>query len=235
MVAVSAASAMAADLPARAYTKAPAFVEANNWSGIYIGGQVGYDWAVNRYTYNDGNGLIEDFNEPNGSHSGSVAGGGKVGIQGQWSNFILGLEGNYTWTGVKQNDISLLAPPAARSWKTDGIADVVGKFGYSFDRWMIYVKGGWADAGITTSASLPTASVKKWQSGYTIGGGLDYKVTQNWIVGAEFDYYNFGFDRTALNSAGTRSTWSNTNSNIYSLMFSLSYLFNLNSPVVAKY
>jgi outer membrane immunogenic protein len=240
MVVVSAAGAMAADLPARAYTKAPAFVEANDWSGIYIGGQVGYDWAVNRYTYNNGAGIVEDFNETQqASNPGSVAGGGRIGIQKQWSNWVLGIEGNYNWTSLKQADSGVLAPGTLRSWKTDGIAAVVGKVGYSFDRWMIYAKGGWADADINTFAIDPATGInggaKKWQSGYTIGTGIDYKITQNWIAGAEFNYYNFKYDRSVLNAGGTIGTWSNSNANIYSLLFSLSYLFNWSSPVVAKF
>src|SRR3984957_15753370 len=42
----SATSALAADLPARTYTKAPIFVDPGyNWSGFYIGGNAGYSWG----------------------------------------------------------------------------------------------------------------------------------------------------------------------------------------------
>ena len=41
-----ATSALAADLPVRTYTKAPAYVEPGyNWSGFYIGGNAGYGWG----------------------------------------------------------------------------------------------------------------------------------------------------------------------------------------------
>jgi outer membrane immunogenic protein len=41
-VAVSSVAAVAADLPVRStYTKAPALDPVANWSGFYIGGQVG--------------------------------------------------------------------------------------------------------------------------------------------------------------------------------------------------
>jgi outer membrane immunogenic protein len=41
-----ATSALAADLPARTYTKAPIFVDPGyNWSGFYIGGNAGYSWG----------------------------------------------------------------------------------------------------------------------------------------------------------------------------------------------
>ena len=38
--------ASAADLAARPYTKAPVMVEpVYNWTGFYIGGNVGYSWG----------------------------------------------------------------------------------------------------------------------------------------------------------------------------------------------
>ena len=41
-----ATSAFAADLPARTYTKAPVYVEpVYDWTGFYIGGNVGYSWG----------------------------------------------------------------------------------------------------------------------------------------------------------------------------------------------
>jgi outer membrane immunogenic protein len=239
LVALSSATAVAADLPARAYTKAPAFVEANDWSGIYIGGQVGYDWGVNKYTYNNGLGVIESFNQSQVNNPGSAAGGGKLGVQGQFGKWVLGLEGNYDWLSVKQNDVSAnaLIQGAPRSLKVDGIAAVVGKVGYSFDNWLIYAKGGWADGSVGTTATTGAASVavKKWQSGYTFGTGLDYRISKSWVAGMDFNYYYFKFDRTALNTGGSTSNWTNASASVYSLMFSLSYLFNWNSPVVAKF
>src|SRR6202171_1587910 len=46
LVALGSASALAADLPPRSYDKAPAMAApATNWSGFYIGGNVGYGWG----------------------------------------------------------------------------------------------------------------------------------------------------------------------------------------------
>src|SRR5258708_4773665 len=41
-----ATSALAADLPARTYTKAPVYVDPGyDWTGFYIGGNAGYSWG----------------------------------------------------------------------------------------------------------------------------------------------------------------------------------------------
>ena len=46
MASLIATSAFAADLPARVYTKAPPpMVAVYNWTGFYIGGNVGYSWG----------------------------------------------------------------------------------------------------------------------------------------------------------------------------------------------
>ena len=39
------APGFAADLGARSYTKAPALAPVSNWSGFYVGGNLGYGWG----------------------------------------------------------------------------------------------------------------------------------------------------------------------------------------------
>ena len=43
---LSVAPALAADLPARMVTKAPAYVQVYNWTGFYVGVHGGYGWAL---------------------------------------------------------------------------------------------------------------------------------------------------------------------------------------------
>ena len=234
--AASIGAASAADLAARPYTKAsPIVVDPGyNWSGFYIGGQGGY--AGSRNTYLLDNGLVTerfDFN-PN-----SGIGGGHAGLQGQWGSWVLGAEGTYNVTRLRQTDLSVLLPGRMRSLKTDEIATVVGKVGYATGAWMFYVKGGWADANIDTYIINPATGIngdiRKWQSGYTVGGGVDYMFSRGWIVGADFNYYKFGFNRSGLASDGTPNVYSDTRSEVYAGTLRLSYLFNWGGPVVAKY
>ncbi|MDR3467968.1 MAG: outer membrane beta-barrel protein [Xanthobacteraceae bacterium] len=240
-IALAAAStgAQAADLAARPYTKAPAPILEESWAGIYLGGQVGYAWTSTSYNVlNVANGGAVDPYVPNMN---SVAGGGHLGAQGQWGHWVLGVVGDYNWTSLKETDGSgggvIPSVVNGRFGTVDikGIGSVAGKVGYAFNNWLLYGKGGWAIADISTSLTMPTASVDKWQNGFVVGGGAELKLAHNWVLGAEFDYYDFKFDRSALGSDGSTVSWSSVHAPVFTLLFSASYLFNVGGPVIAKY
>src|ERR1700727_2918852 len=83
-------SALAADLPARVYTKAPVFIDPGyNWSGFYIGGNVGYSWGRSS------------------DNSNLTNGGGQAGYNWQMQNWVWGLEADIQGTGERgSRDVS---------------------------------------------------------------------------------------------------------------------------------
>jgi outer membrane immunogenic protein len=104
-----ATSAMAADLPARVYTKAPAFVDPGyNWSGFYLGGNVGYSWGKSNDTSAFTNGAGTTLSASIGSSNlDGVVGGGQAGYNWQVQNWVWGLEGDIQATGERgSRDIS---------------------------------------------------------------------------------------------------------------------------------
>jgi outer membrane immunogenic protein len=75
------ASASAADLPARIYTKAPAYIDHGyDWTGFYVGGNVGYSWgrSSDSSTLSNGIGTVL-FSNANSSNLDGVVGGGQAG------------------------------------------------------------------------------------------------------------------------------------------------------------
>ena len=100
-----------------------------------------------------------------------------------------------------------------------------------FDQFLVYATGGWADAHIgAVGMNLATGisgGRKQWASGYVYGAGVDYRVSTNWIVGAELVNYKFKFDRSNLNSDGTTGTWFNTKADVSSLNLHARYFFPL--------
>jgi outer membrane immunogenic protein len=226
-------SAMAADMrpaPAPVYTKAPMMAPAFSWTGCYIGGHGGGVWSNDHYVLNNGAGLIEafDFNPT------SWIAGGQLGCEYQFSGgIVLGIEGTWSGLNLNQTDNSAISPARTRALKIDEITTVTGRLGYGWDRMQIYAKGGFADARVNIHTTNPTVAPNivgddtSWQSGWTVGGGLEYMPWQNIVLGAEFNYYRVTLDRSfAANPGAFTETTSSSNANIYSAMARLSYLFN---------
>jgi outer membrane immunogenic protein len=167
LIALGMAPAIAADLPARAYTKAPAAAIAiNNWTGFYLG-------AMGGYAQENSDGL--------GSLSGGFA-GGTAGYNWQMGNVVLGIEADAAWADVGATFFPLEA-------RIRAMGTVRGRVGYAFDQVLIYGTGGyaWADNRFTFAAF----SDSKVHSGWTVGAGVEVMFAPKWSVKAEYLYRSF--------------------------------------------
>ena len=108
-----ASSALAADLAPRPYTKAPAVVAAvYNWTGFYVGGNVGGAWQQADSTYTGVQNLFATglFDAAiavgalprNTSQSASgVTGGLSAGYNFQSGTFVYGVEADASYLGLR--------------------------------------------------------------------------------------------------------------------------------------
>jgi outer membrane immunogenic protein len=176
LIALGMAPAMAADLAARPYTKAPAAAIAiNNWTGFYIG-------AMGGYAQEDASGL--------GTLSGGFA-GGTIGYNWQMGNIVLGLEADGAWADVGASITdSLIGTIESRA---RSLGTVRGRVGYAFDQVMIYGTGGyaWADNRITVTVPPVSVSDSQFHSGWTVGAGVEVMFAPKWSVKAEYLYRSF--------------------------------------------
>ena len=93
--------------------------------------------------------------------------------------------------------------PATDTFSTtlDWLLTVEGRVGYSWDRVMVFGKGGLAasDATLRVTSSHPlhggTASVSEFVKGWTIGGGIEYAAWNSVIIGIEYDYVNLNLTK----------------------------------------
>jgi len=179
----------AADLPAR--RSPPPFYPSAlpfTWTGFYIGGQIGYEFGSDSIL---APGLFSVHHSPNG-----VVGGAHVGYNYQINQFVLGLEGDVngsSYSGSVYNIV--LGTTLSSRAPVDG--SVRGRLGYAFDRTLIYATGGVAFAsichGYLGSALVPgSATLTDSRVGWTVGGGVEYAVTQNWSLRAEYRYTDYG-------------------------------------------
>src|SRR6202158_1318922 len=161
--------ALAADLGARTYTKAPAYMAPiYNWTGFYIGGHVGGAFSGN-------NGFGGTTNNGN---DGRFLGGLQVGADYQFApNWVLGVEGQYSW--LSGNVGAVFPGGFAYNNNQRGLGSVTGRVGYTWGPGLLYVKGGYAYSDnneSVTLAGLPVAFAfdSNHSNGYTVGAGLEY-------------------------------------------------------------
>jgi outer membrane immunogenic protein len=170
-----ATAASAADMPARNYTKAPAYVNPGyNWTGFYLGVNAGGAWSKAGTNFGDASGFV---------------GGGQIGYnwQAMGSPLVLGLEADIQGTSLKN---SATVGAVSAEAKVPAFGTVRGRIGYAWDRFMVYGTGGWAYTDTKASATSPgfSASDSKWGSGYTLGGGLEWAFAGPWSLKAEYLY-----------------------------------------------
>jgi outer membrane immunogenic protein len=184
-------AASAADIPAKApITKSPAAVVAYNWSGFYVGGNVGAAWQRSCWTF-----LTGPVDE--GCHSGTdVVAGGQLGVNWQTGNWVFGLEASGNWANLKASSVSAGFPTFTNETRTNAIGLFTGRVGMAWSNALAYVKGGAAltnneyTAFLTATPSPTSITDTRW--GWTVGGGLEYGFAPNWSAAVEYNYIDTG-------------------------------------------
>ncbi|MGP0091402.1 MAG: carbohydrate porin [Xanthobacteraceae bacterium] len=154
--------ANAADLPAGMLMKAPAASAPVDWTGAYLGGNVGYSWGNSNWTANATgaaapplSGSLNFYNGPDVSAgTGSYFGGFQAGYNTMLpSRVVLGVEADISapatvslWSGVpSQQTISSPSIGQAIYGENQLVSGTVrGRLGYAFNNWLVYATGGFA-------------------------------------------------------------------------------------------
>jgi outer membrane immunogenic protein len=150
--------ASAADLGARVVYKAPPPSPPllYNWTGCYIGVEGGGNWGrssqVSASGPFSGQPITGDYDL-----SGGLV-GGTVGCNYQFSNFVIGIENDYSWTDKSgsHNDIPPFNTTVVSSTKEKWLDTLRGRAGFAWDRFFLYGTGGGGWAGTDVNVSNPT-------------------------------------------------------------------------------
>jgi outer membrane immunogenic protein len=214
------APANAADLGTRPTYKAPpaiAPVPIFTWSGCYIGGHVGGGWGQKEFADATG--------EPNGrffvgstkpesirANTSGFLGGGQVGCDYQFApNWLIGVQGSGSAANIKGDVLDTFweaaDPGLGKTFhaRTDWLADVTGRVGVVWDRFMIYGKGGvaWAGDKYNVTEGLGCACTifppPETRTGFVAGVGLEWAFWTNLSAFVEWDFYGFGTRTVAFN------------------------------------
>jgi outer membrane immunogenic protein len=211
-------SAAASAAPAN--STAPEAAAPINWTGFYVGGDIG---GFARH----GHGTSDFFQGSETPHSilgqspntSSAAGGVHVGFNWQFApSWVAGIEGDWQWTrsqfsACRPTDIPGFAcTENFRGFGTLGdevrsFGTVRGRLGVAFERMLVYGTGGAAFTDVRSSLGLdcvpsgcgangnPTTATTEsstHRTGWIAGAGIERLFGQNWLIRAEYLHADFG-------------------------------------------
>lgn len=143
---------------------------AGDWQGGYIGGQLGYasgDFDLGTFNDLDSDGAIGGFT------------GGYLWDLGDWA---IGPELQYDFSDLSVNS-------GGASGKFDGIARLKFRAGYDLGDALLYGSLGFAYTNFDGLSGV--TSIDFDDPGYVIGFGYDYRISDNWVIGGEYQWHKF--------------------------------------------
>jgi outer membrane immunogenic protein len=212
------APGLAADLGARTtYTKAPVVAPVSNWSGFYVGGNLGYGWGDGNtdFSFLPSPEIFGDNNTTLGARSTGVTGGAQLGYNWQIGSLVTGLEADIQGSDIKG---SARATPTfvgdgtpipgnvlSSEQKLSWFGTVRGRLGVTVTPdLLLYGTGGLAYGHVEASANTQffdntgafagefPASVSKTKVGWTAGAGAEWMFAHNWSAKLEYLYVDLG-------------------------------------------
>jgi outer membrane immunogenic protein len=239
-------AAQAADLPPAAPpVRAPAaFVPPPppfSWTGFYIGANLGGAWSSGNISD-----TLTGLNF-SGTSNATFAGGGQIGGNYQIGAFVIGAEADFDWFANNNNSgpgvtfpssafvpvATTLRVSANNRWETT----LAARAGWAINTVLLYAKGGggWVGAGNFAVTNVGTGATVAFSnsntnSGWLVGGGVEWAFLPNWTVRAEYDYLGLGnksYTAVIPTPAGTFvDTFSTSNRSVQTATIGVNYLFN---------
>ena len=214
-IGLAASQASAADLPRKAPAYVPPAPPPLTWTGCYIGANLGGAWGRFRLEGPFGGSAEQSTNNA------SFVGGGQIGCDYQFAGgWVIGFRNMFDGT-TNSRDRAFNVVDATGAVVATGSADLsmrwfdalTGRIGYSWQpNSLLYFQGGavWSRVEanlvvtVTATGAVFAGSASTTKTGWTIGGGWEYRFSPQWSVFIEGNYYDFGSrDRTIFSPVGT--------------------------------
>ena len=236
------APALAADLAARPYTKAPPPMIAAiyDWSGFYIGANGG--WGSSHDCRSN---VTQSLFLGCYDATGAVA-GGQIGYRWQTGAWVFGLEAQGDWADLSGTTQNLGNVTNHLRSTMDAFGLFTGQVGYAWNSALLYVKGGAAVtdrrfefvANATGALDASHGFETRWSP--TVGVGLEYGFAPNWSAAIEYDHiFENSHDMTFITPAGLlagRGSTNNSGGDTVLITARINYRFGWNGvPVAARY
>lgn len=150
------------------------------WQGLYLGAHGG--WAFGRVADRIGDTI---------DLSGGIL-GLHLGYNHQMGNWVLGLEGDVSWSGAEGG--RTYAGPVVVDAFSDWHSSLRLRAGYAVGNTLFFLTGGVAFANLDLGASNGLVEIRSSDTfvGYAVGGGLEMKLAPNLTGRIEAIHYGFG-------------------------------------------
>jgi outer membrane immunogenic protein len=192
-----------------------------DWTGVYVGANLGYGSAtVNDTTTSAG------VSTTSSQQMTGFLGGGQIGANYQYGHTVFGIEIDADATSQSTSSDTLTA-------NMTSFMTARARLGFAYDRIHYYVTGGggyvqFSSTGTTTSPATGTAvstTGTSRRTAWVAGVGSEHALNPNWILRFEFLY--LGLLQSSQNSATAIPATSSES--VYNLIgrVGLSYKFNL--------
>lgn len=192
--------ATAADLPSRRFAPAPAAapmmsaIPVFTWTGFYVGVNAGYGWNANDKDSVFGfDGPLFDGKD----NDGGFVGGGQLGYNMQFGSFVAGVEADLQFADIGGRDRYGQVNGTWHNFGHTGLdyfGTVRARLGLAIDRALVYGTGGFAYGGGDNKrcavGNLLNCDDDDTSTGWTLGAGVEYAVTNNVTVKVEGLYVN---------------------------------------------
>jgi outer membrane immunogenic protein len=147
--------------------------------------------------------------------------GSTLGYNYQVGQAVFGVEGDLDWSVI--NGSTTNACPAGCKTGNTWLSTVRGRLGYAADRYMPFVTGGAAFGNITAFVpGFPQGVAER--AGWTLGGGLEAALVNNWTAKVEYLYVDLGSFNCGFN-CGAISATNNVSFHTNVLRAGLNYRF----------
>jgi outer membrane immunogenic protein len=266
VVAMSAAAgvgaASAADLGSQPYSKVSVYVEPGyDWTGIYIGANIGYSWgrSFDTSTLSAGPGPAL-FADTNRSKMDGVVGGAQIGYNWQMQSWLWGLEADFQGTGQRSSH-SYTCPagfctppfgvppvlpgpavPVTMTHQLDWFGTVRGRAGFLVSPTvLLYATGGLAYGQVDSRSTLAGATTSNIiNPGWTVGAGVEGVIVGDWTVKLEYLYVDLRrvsetFNSSVVALGGATTLLSSFNSRITDNIVRVGFNYKFSGPAIPKY
>jgi outer membrane immunogenic protein len=187
-----AGSAVAADLPQRPVAPVMAPMPIYNWTGFYVGGNLGGAWGTLNVT--DVNTGVTA--SPN---NGGFAGGVQFGYDYQIGPWVIGIRNMFDGTSISNGaTISDGVFSGTVNSHLHWFDTLTARGGYLVQpNLLLYAQGGaaWTSWDITANnaAGVQIGEISGGnRTGWTVGGGVEWMFLPHWSVFAEYNFMGFG-------------------------------------------